>query len=193
MHERPSAPLIATLWPQRGHEAVRIAVLVAAGIALLTLSAKLKVPFYPVPMTMQTLAVLALGVAYGFPLGALTVAAYLAAGAAGLPVFADTPAKGLGLAYMLGPTGGYLAGFLLAAALAGAAAARGWARGFVRVLYVMLVGHAVILLAGWVWLAHHIGPARAWQFGVAPFHAATALKSLLGAGLLSVAWRLRGG
>ena len=81
---------------------------VIVGVCLLTLSAKLQVPFYPVPMTMQTLVVLMIGMAYGRVLGTATVVAYLLAGAAGLPVFAGTPERGIGLAYMMGPTGGFL-------------------------------------------------------------------------------------
>jgi biotin transporter BioY len=92
---------------------------VVGGVCLLTLSAKLQVPFYPVPMTMQTLVVLMIGMAYGRMLGTATVVAYLLAGAAGLPVFAGTPERGIGLAYMTGPTGGYLLGFLIASWLMG--------------------------------------------------------------------------
>ena len=103
---------------------------VVGGVCLLTLSAKLQVPFYPVPMTMQTLVVLMIGMAYGRVLGTATVAAYLLAGAAGLPVFAGTPERGIGLAYMMGPTGGYLVGFLVSAWLMGALAERGWSSSF---------------------------------------------------------------
>ena len=79
---------------------------------LLTLSAKIHVPFYPVPMTMQTFAVLVIGMVFGWKLGGLIILAYLAEGAFGLPVFTGIPAKGIGLAYMAGPTSGYLVGFL---------------------------------------------------------------------------------
>ena len=87
-----------TIWPQS--HILRSALLVALGTVLLWISAKIQVPFYPVPMTMQTFVVLALGAAYGWRLGGLTVLAYLAEGAFGLPVFAGTPEKGIGLAYM---------------------------------------------------------------------------------------------
>jgi biotin transport system substrate-specific component len=102
--------------------------LVLIGSLLLTLSARVQVPFFPVPMTLQVLVVLLIGVAYGPRLAGATLAAWLAQGAAGLPVFAGTPEKGLGLAYMAGPTGGYLAGFLVAAILVGWLAERGWAQ-----------------------------------------------------------------
>ena len=86
---------------------------VIAANALLILSAKIQVPFWPVPMTMQTLVVVALGLGMGLRLGTAAMLLYLVEGAIGLPVFAGTPERGIGLAYMAGPTGGYLAGFLL--------------------------------------------------------------------------------
>lgn len=96
-----------TLWPGLG--------VALCGAVLITLGAKLQVPFWPVPMTLHTLAVFFLAAAFGPRLGMAAMAAYLVAGAAGLPVFSGTPARGIGLAYMVGPTGGYLAGYLLAA------------------------------------------------------------------------------
>lgn len=108
------------LWPARGAAPpLRVLLLALLGSVLLTISAKIEVPFYPVPMTMQTLVVLLLGMAYGARLGAATVLLYLAEGAVGLPVFAGTPERGIGIAYMMGPTGGYLAGFVLSAAITG--------------------------------------------------------------------------
>ena len=113
--------LISTLWPAGEKTgALRLVLLAVVGSILLTISAKVQVPFWPVPMTMQTFVVLAIGMAYGPALGMATVALYLAQGAFGLPVFAGTPEKGIGLAYMAGPTGGYLAGFVAAALLTGA-------------------------------------------------------------------------
>ena len=89
------------------------------GTLLLTISAKVKIPFYPVPMTMQTFVVLFLGIALGPKIGLLTISLYLFEGIFGLPVFAGTPEKGIGLAYFMGPTGGYLVGFLAATYVAG--------------------------------------------------------------------------
>ena len=109
---------------RRGLETVRGIVLAVIGSILLTISAKIQVPFWPVPMTMQTFVVLVLGVAYGWRLAGATVLLYLAQGALSLPVFA----AGGGLAYMSGPTGGYLVGFLLAAVAVGWLAERSWAR-----------------------------------------------------------------
>ena len=93
--------------------------LVLFGTLLLTISAKIKVPFYPVPMTMQTFVVVLIGITLGWKLGLVTVFAYLFEGVIGLPVFAGTPEKGIGLAYFMGPTGGYLVGFLVATFVAG--------------------------------------------------------------------------
>ena len=111
-------PLANVLINQENTLARNVALAVAGSIAL-WVSAKVQIPFLPVPMTLQTLVVLIIGMAYGWRLGAATVALYLAQGAVGLPVFAGTPEKGIGLAYMIGPTGGYLVGFLLAAMAVG--------------------------------------------------------------------------
>ncbi|MFM8680718.1 MAG: biotin transporter BioY [Alphaproteobacteria bacterium] len=166
---------------RHGRAVLRAVLLALAGSVLLTLSAKLKVPFHPVPMTMQTMVVLVLGVAYGSRLGAATVALYLLQGAIGLPVFADTPERGLGLAYMAGPTGGYLAGFLAAAWLAGTIGQGG----LLRLAAAMLAGHAVIFAFGLAWLATAIGLEKAWLVGAAPFLLATLLKSALGVALVA--------
>jgi len=163
---------------------------VVVGVALLTLSAKLQIPFWPVPMTMQTYVVLVLGMAYGLRLGTVTVLAYLLAGAVGLPVFAGTPEKGIGVPYMLGPTGGYLIGFVAAAALCGALAERGFDRSLLRTLIAMTLGHALIFVFGLAWLAHLMGWSKAYAAGLAPFWTATVLKTLLGALTLPFAWKL---
>jgi biotin transport system substrate-specific component len=162
------------------------------GVCLLTLSAKTQVPFWPVPMTLQTLVVLMLAMAYGPALGVGTVAAYLLAGAAGLPVFAGTPERGIGLVYMMGPTGGFLLGFVLAAWLAGMLAARGWDRSFRKCAAAMLAGHVVIFLAGLAWLATLVGAAKAIEVGLLPFLAASLVKIGLGAALMPLIWRAIG-
>ena len=89
------------------------------GSLLLTLSSKIKIPFYPVPMTMQTFVVLFLGMSFGYKIGLSTVGLYLLEGIIGLPVFSNSPEKGVGLVYFTGPTMGYLIGFLLATSIAG--------------------------------------------------------------------------
>ena len=98
---------------------VKIILIAIAGTLLLTISAKIKIPFYPVPMTMQTFVVLFLGITLGPKIGLLTLSLYLFEGIFGLPVFAGTPEKGIGLTYFMGPTGGYLVGFLAATYVAG--------------------------------------------------------------------------
>jgi biotin transport system substrate-specific component len=148
------------------------------------------VPFYPVPMSMQTFAVLVIGAAYGWRLGAATVLLYLAEGAAGLPVFAGTPEKGVGLAYMLGPTGGYLVGFVAGAAVTGWLCERGWDRSWALLLAAMLIGHVLIFVFGVAWLASLIGFDKAWAAGVTPFYLATLLKTLLAAAVIRGGWTL---
>jgi biotin transport system substrate-specific component len=187
MQAPPNATLIATLWPTRAASGLlRAAMLAVGGTLLLAASAKVQVPFYPVPMTLQSLAVLVIGAAYGARLAAATVALYLAEGLIGLPVFAGFVA---GPAYMAGPTGGYLVGFLAAAALVGWLAERGWDRDWLRLIAAMILGHVALFAPGFLWLAAPLGVERAWAVGVAPFYAATALKTLLAAALVGAAWR----
>jgi hypothetical protein len=126
MNDNRRPTLAATLWPQQAASRIaRFAALAIGGALALAMSAKAQVPFYPVPMTLQTLVVLAIGAAFGARLAAATVLLYLAEGVLGLQVFAGASA---GPAYMAGPTGGYLVGFLVAAALVGWLAERGWDR-----------------------------------------------------------------
>jgi biotin transport system substrate-specific component len=158
----------------------------------LAASAKLQVPFYPVPMTMQSLVVLLLGMAFGWRLGAATVLLYLLEGAFGLPVFAGTPEKGIGIAYMMGPTGGYLIGFVAAAALTGWLAERGWDRSLWRSAVALSLGHAVLFLTGLAWLAVYIGWPRAVAFGLMPFLAGTVVKTALGVALVRAGWAMLG-
>ncbi|MCX7629969.1 MAG: biotin transporter BioY [Geminicoccaceae bacterium] len=187
--DRMTGTLAARLWPVRAdNAAIRAIVLIVAGSLLLTLSAKVQVPFWPVPMTMQTFAVLLIGAAFGSTLGALTVAFYLVQGALGLPVFA----RGGGLAYLAGPTGGYLAGFLLAAWIVGKLAERGLDRRVLTALPVFLLGDLVIFVCGVGWLAWLIGFEKAWAVGVLPFLPAEALKIALAVAVLPFAWRLLG-
>lgn len=170
---------------------VRNALLAIAGSLLLWASAKLQVPFYPVPMTMQTLVVLLIGVAYGGRLGAATIALYLAEGALGLPVFAGTPEKGMGLAYMAGPTGGYLAGYVAAAAACGALARMGWDRRVATTILAMLVGNGLIYVFGLAWLGAVVGwdkPVLAW--GLTPFVLGDLVKLALAAAILPMVWKL---
>jgi biotin transport system substrate-specific component len=151
------------------------ALLGLAGTVLLAISAKVQIPFWPVPMTMQTFVVLVLGIVYGSRLGLITGILYLAEGAIGLPVFA----KGAGLAYLLGPTGGYLVGFALAMYVVGLLAERQLARTYIQVILVMLVGEAIIFVLGVGWLASIIGIEKAIMGGLVPFLQAELFKIAL--------------
>ena len=174
------------LWPQRagGSSGVlRGVILVALGTALLTLSAKVNLPLPYVPMTLQTLAVLVIGAAYGAGLGTATVVVYLAEGAMGLPVFAGPVG---GLAPLFGPTAGYLFGFVAAAFVTGWLSERGWDRSVLHLFVAMAFGHLLILAAGFGWLAFgmRLGVEKAWLVGIVPFIAASLIKNALGAALL---------
>lgn len=150
--------------------------LVALGTLALALSAWIRIPMIPVPMTMQTYVVLVIGALCGWRLAGATVAAYLAEGLVGLPVFANF---GAGPDYFLGPTGGYLIGFLAAAVLVGLLAERGGTRGALRASLTLLLGHAAIFACGVAWLAASLGWSRAVAVGLAPFWLATVLKTAL--------------
>lgn len=172
-------PLLAALIPASATPAGRLAVSVfmaVLGTALLAVSAKVKVPFYPVPMTLQPMVVLLLGAAYGWRLGMATLALYLLEGAMGLPVFAGTPEKGIGLAYMAGPTGGYLLGFWLAAGVTGWLAEKGWDHSVVKLAAAMALGMAVLYACGVAWLTGFIGAEKALAFGMTPFLLGDAVK-----------------
>ncbi len=186
--------LAGTLWPVgKANALLRGLVLAVAGTALLTIAAKIQIPFYPVPMTLQTFVVLALGMAYGWRLGGATLLLYLAEGAIGLPVFAGTPEKGIGLAYMLGGTGGYLVGFVLAAAICGWLAERGWDRNMAWTALAMLIGNAIIYIPGLLWLGGLYGwdkPILEW--GLTPFLAGDLAKLGLATAVLPLAWKWLG-
>ena len=186
-----TATIADVVWPSRPQARIfRAAALMLLGVCLLTLSAKIQIPFWPVPMTMQTLAVLVIGMAYGWRLGAATVLAYLVAGAAGLPVFAGTPARGIGMAYMMGPTGGFLLGFLVSAAAVGFLGQRGWDRSILRTAAAMVLGQAIITFVGVAWLAVLFNLPKAIEVGFKPFLAASLLKVALGIALMPTIWRL---
>jgi biotin transport system substrate-specific component len=171
-----SLPLMSALF---GTSRASARMLVVCAIALLTASAKIQIPLWPVPITMQTYVVLVIAMSYGMRLGLAAVGSYIALGALGLPVFAGTPEKGLGLAYLAGPTGGYVVGFGIAAGACAWLAARGWAGSVGRCLLAALLGHVLIIGCGAAWLALAIGLERAIAAGVTPFLWGTALKTVL--------------
>ncbi len=157
---------------------------------LITVGAKLSVPFYPVPMTMQTFAIIGLGLVLGPKLAVSAVLLYLAQGAFGMPVFSGTPEKGIGIAYMVGPTGGYLFGFILAAGLAGTLAQRGWEKSVVTAFIAAVLSSAIIYVPGLLWLGAIVGwdkPVLA--FGMYPFLLADLLKAGLAAMFFPAMWK----
>lgn len=162
----------------------RAAAAVAVAVLLVAVAARVDVaiPGTPVPQSLQTLAVVVVGGALGLRLGTAALVAYLAAGGAGLPVFAGGAS---GPDSLMGPTAGYLAGFLAGAALMGWAADGGRLVRFGPAVGAAVVAHLVILLAGWAWLARDIGAGAAWGGGVSPFLWGGVVKAVVGAGLLA--------
>lgn len=155
--------------------------IVVVGVVCLAVSAKIHIPMWPVPMTMQTFAVLTVGMVMGLQLGATTLLAYMALGVFGFDVFSGTGGEGpQGLAYMVGPTGGYLLGFLIAGGIMGYAAERGWDRTMPQVLVAMALGTLGIFLFGVAWLAWLFlaskGMAWVLQSGFTPFLPGAVLK-----------------
>ncbi|MFY9209594.1 MAG: biotin transporter BioY [Aestuariivita sp.] len=186
--------LSEALGPRDG-TALRIkqAVLVVLGIAVLAIAAKIKVPMWPVPVTMGTFAVLSIGAAYGPRLGLATILGYMIIGALGFDVFAGSSAEAAGLSYMMGGTGGYLLGYVLATVALGALARRGWDKSVLWMAAAMAVGTVLIYLPGLYWL----GTLYGWdkpilQWGLTPFLVGDALKLALAAALLPALWKLVG-
>jgi biotin transport system substrate-specific component len=175
---------------------VKQALMVVAGIALLTLAAKIRVPMWPVPATMQTFAVLTIGAAYGMRLGLATLLGYLLIGALGFNVFTSSSAESYGLTYMMGATGGYLVGFAVAAGVMGWLARQGWDRSVLRMAGALLIGNAIIYAFGLPWMAHLFAAEKgmAWvmQWGIANFLIGDALKLALAALLVPTVWKLVG-
>jgi biotin transport system substrate-specific component len=161
------------------------AALVLGGTLLIALAAQVSVPFFPVPMTLQTLAVLVVGLTFGARLGALTLVAYLAEGAMGLPVFAN----GANGAALMGPTAGFLFGFVAMAGLAGLAAERGLARGVVSTALCALLISAALYLPGIAWLSTFTGVEKAVQLGALPFLLGDAVKSVIAAMVVWGGWK----
>ncbi|VVT27087.1 biotin transporter BioY [Rhizobium sp. EC-SD404] len=186
-----SRSLVSTALPQSGTGRIVAQIMLAvAGTLLLTVSAKAKVVFGPVDLSLQTLAIFLIAAAFGMRLAVATLVLYLAQGAMGLPVFQSTPEKGIGIAYMLGTTGGYLAGFVVMAAIVGWAADRGWDRNPFKFFGAIVVADVVMLAMGFAWLALLIGAEQSWQFGVVPFIVPDLIKAALAASIVPAIWGL---
>ena len=156
---------------------LKIFLLIFLGTMALTLSAKLKIPFYPVPMTMQTFVVIFLGLAFGYKIGLTTVGIYLLEGIIGIPVFSNSPEKGVGLVYFTGPTMGYLIGFLSAVFLAGYLNLK---NNIFIVFSKLILSVSTIYLFGALWLGTLIGWDKPiLELGVTPFLLAELFKICL--------------
>lgn len=184
-------PLVGRFIPGEGlARAAALAGFAIVGSLILWASAKISVPFWPVPMNLQTMAVAGLAALYGSRLGFFTVALYLAEGAAGLPVFTGTPAQGIGIAYLLGPTGGYLMAMPLAAFVIGYLAEHGFDRGPFRLFFAMLIGDVIVFALGILWLGSVIGWDKpVLELGLYPFVVGDLVKLGLAACLASAAGR----
>ena len=147
------------------------------GSIVLAVSSKIKIPFYPVPMTMQTLVVLIIGIGFGWKLGLATVSLYLFEGIIGLPVFSGTPEKGIGLIYFTGPTMGYLIGFLVAAYISGKFS---YDNNLVKNFLKLMLATSFIYILGMSWLGNLIGWDKPiFQLGAQPFLLAELFKILI--------------
>jgi len=186
--------LSEVLAPQEGTQLLlKKAVLVMAGIAFLAIAAKIKVPMFPVPMTMGTFAVLTMGAAYGARLGLVTILGYMLIGALGFDIFAGSSAENFGLTYMKGGTGGYLVGYVLAVIALGILARAGWDRSAPKMAGAMLVGNVLIYVPGLIWL----GMLYGWdkpilQWGLTPFLLGDVLKLVMAGIILPLAWKMVG-
>ena len=174
----------------RGQALTNVA-LVIAGSAIIAIAAQIAipVPFTPVPLTLQPIAVLLVGAALGSTRGAAAASLYLLEGLSGLPVFAQGHGGPL---WLLGPTAGYLYSYPFAAFISGWFSERGWGNTIPRAICGMLIALAVIYAGGWSWLAIGVGPRAAFTMGIAPFAIGDAIKVIIGAALLPYAQRLIG-
>ena len=185
----PSQTLSDVIWSEQSNRWLRFLAFAVAGSIALTISAKVSIPAIPVPFTLQTLVVLLLGFAYGPALAGATVGLYLLQGAFGLPVFQGTPEKGLGVAYMMGPTGGYLLGFFVAAVVCGKLAQKGWDKRFSTMALGMVAGNAIIYAFGLAWLGTLIGWDKpVLQYGMIPFLAGDLIKIAIAVALMPMIW-----
>lgn len=191
---RNDAVLHEALWQAEGTALwAKRAVLVIAGVIALAVAAKIKVPMWPVPVTMGSFAVLTIGAAYGPRLGLGTILAYLLVGALGFDVFAGSSAEKSGLTYMMGGTGGYLLGYVLATLALGWAARRGMDRSMSGMALAMVAGTILIYVPGLIWLGMLFGwdkPILEW--GLTPFLIGDAIKLALAALLVPAVWKLVG-
>lgn len=183
MFSTPMPSLQEAVLGQNSTQKTLIQVLmVVLGIALMAASAQFKVPFYPVPVSLQTLGVFIIGASYGWRLAGITMLGYIALGAVGAPVFAS--ATGL-----YGPTAGFIVGFFLAAVVIGFLAERGFDRNPVTAIIAMFVGSVFVFVPGLIVLNMYF-PGKALEFGLYPFVYGELFKMAVAAGLLPALWAL---
>jgi len=163
----------------------KVILVAVLGTLLLTISAKIKIPFYPVPMTMQTFVVLIIAMAYGWKLSFLTLVAYLIEGALGLPVFA----KGGGFLYLIGPTAGYLYGMVIAAAVIGYFADLGYGKSIIKCIMPLLLGTIINFICGIGYLSSIIGFEKAITAGLLPFIPSELFKIALAVFIIPTIWK----
>ncbi len=169
------------------------AVLVLVGVLALAVLAKIKIPMWPVAISMGTFAVLTIGAAYGPRLGLATIVAYMLVGAAGYDVFQNSSADVNGWAYMIGGTGGYLVGYVLAILVMGWAARAGWDRSWGKIALAMLIANAVIYIPGVLWLGQIYGwDQPILQWGLWPFLIGDGLKLIAAAIIVPGVWKMIG-
>lgn len=194
MKNQKNAALLVTFFPQSSSlklVAIRNIALVFVFSIALWISAKVQIPFYPVPITFQTMVVFMIGMLCGWKLGLATIAFYYLQAAMGLPVLAGTPGKGIGLAYMFGPTGGYLVGFVVAVSITGYFSNKNIYQNFWKAIPVLLFANIAIYALGASWLSRFIGWEKAVQFGITPFLYGDLLKIILAIVLVAACFRLR--
>ena len=156
---------------------IKLLFIAIIGSILITISAKIKIPFYPVPMTMQTFVILLIGITLGYKVGLATVTLYLLEGIVGLPVFANSPEKGIGILYFIGPTMGYLIGFLFAVYFAGLFK---YDKGLINTFLKLVFSVSFIYILGMIWLGILIGWSKPiFKLGAQPFLLAELFKILL--------------
>jgi len=178
--------LIENLFPLEGMNIVLKNILfILFGTLLLALSSKIQVPFWPVPMTMQTFIVFIISMAYGWKLSFLTLAAYLLEGAIGIPVFA----KGGGISYLVGPTAGYLYGMTISAAIMGYFADLGYGKSIVKCTIPLFIGTCVIFICGIFYLSLILGLQKAIEVGLLPFIPSELFKIFLALFIIPSIWK----
>jgi len=156
---------------------IKLTLITVVGTIFITIYAKVKIPFYPVPMTMQTFVILFIGITLGYKIGLATVTLYLFEGIIGLPVFANSPEKGIGIAYFIGPTMGYLIGFLIAVYFAGLFK---YDKGLINTFLKLIFSVSFIYIIGLIWLGTLIGWDKPiFKLGAQPFLLAELFKMLL--------------